>query len=110
MNDFNHKVFSIFEKLNYIQINDIKTLNDDIIIEKETILFVVRIIYKVNTDLVSEFEIHRFNENLISHYKLKGYLITNTMFNIDYSNNLYLFDKRIRLFDMKEIERLFNKN
>ncbi len=34
MNYFNHKVFSIFEKLNYIQINDIKTLNDDIIIEK----------------------------------------------------------------------------
>jgi hypothetical protein len=109
MIDFNQKVFSIFKKLEYRTLSDKLLLKNDKIIEKETIEFVVRIIYKEIDELVSKFEIENFNEELIKQYKIKGYLITNTTFDIDYSNNLYLFDNRIRLFDVNEINRLFAK-
>ncbi len=106
MKEFNEIIFSIFEKLSYCKITDKKSLKDDIIIEKETLQFVVRILIKENEELVTEYEIELFNENLVNHYNLKGYLITNTYFNFDYSNNLYIYNGRIRLFDNKEIERL----
>ncbi len=109
MNEFNQKVYSIFERLDYYKITDSKLLKDDVIIEKETIQFVVRILNKENEELVNEYEIELFNENLVNHYKLKGYLITNTYFNIDYSINLYIYNGRIRLFDKSEIERLSTK-
>ncbi len=110
MKEFNHRVFSIFEKLDYYKIIDKKLLKDDVIIEKETIQFVVRILNKENEELVSLFDIKNFYEELICHYKIKGYLITNTKFNLDYSNNLYIYNGRIRLFDNTEIERLYLKN
>jgi hypothetical protein len=109
MTKFNYKVYSIFKRLEYYQINDSIPLLNDVIIEKEEIRFVVRIIYKNENEIVSEYEIDNFNESISNHYKIKGYLITNTLFNIDYSNNLYIYDGRIRLFDINEIERLFKK-
>jgi hypothetical protein len=109
MTKFNYKIYSIFKRLEYYQINDSIPLLNDLIIEKEEIRFVVRIIYKNENEIVSEFEIDNFNESILNYYKIKGYLITNTVFNIDYSNNLYIYDGRIRLFDINEIERLFKK-
>jgi hypothetical protein len=109
MNEFNHRVFTIFERLDYCKITDNNLLKNDVIIEKETIQFVVRILYKKERELVTKYEIELFNVNLLNHYDLKGYLITNTKFDIDYSNNLYIFDNRIRLFDYDEIQRLSMK-
>jgi hypothetical protein len=109
MNEFNQKVYSIFERLDYYKITDSKLLKDDVIIEKETIQFVVRILNKENEELASMYDIETFYEELINHYKLKGYLITNTFFKIDYSNNLYIYNGRIRLFDKNEINRLYSK-
>jgi hypothetical protein len=110
MNEFNQKVYSIFERLDYYKITDSKLLKDDVIIEKETIQFVVRILNKENEELVSMYDVENFYEELINHYKLKGYLITNIKFDLEYSNNLYIYDGIIRLFDINEIERLYYKN
>ena len=86
------------------------SIEDDYIVEKEGIKIAIRILYKKENNLVSKSEIEIFNEDLLTHYNLKGYLITNTKFDLDYSNNLYLFDRRIRLFDRVEIERLNKKS
>ena len=100
----------LFINLDYLIDSKPLSIEDDYIVEKEGIIIVIRILYKEGNSLVSISEIEQFNEDLLTHYNLKGYLITNTKFDLDYSNNLYLFDKRIRLFDSVEIERLTHKN
>lgn len=99
----------LFINLDYLIDSKLLSIKDDYIVEKEEIKIVIRTLYKEENTLVSVSEIEGFNEDLHTHYNLKGYLITNTKFDLDYSNNLYLFDKRIRLFDRVEIERLYKK-
>jgi hypothetical protein len=108
--DFKLVIKLLFINLDYLIDSKLLSNEDDYIVEKEGIKIAVRILYKEKNSLVSKSEIEQFNEDLLTQYNLKGYLITNTKFDLDYSNNLYLFDKRIRLFDKIEIERLTNKN
>lgn len=115
LNKLDLDTFKLVTKLLYINLDyliDSKPLciEDDYIVEKEEIHIVIRTLYKEENTLVSVSEIEGFNKDLLTHYNLKGYLITNTKFDLDYSNNLYLFDKRIRLFDRIEIERLTKKD
>jgi hypothetical protein len=98
----------LFINLDYLIDSKPFSNENDYIVEKEGIKIVVRILYKEKNSLVSKSEIEQFNEDLLTQYNLKGYLITNTKFDLDYSNNLYLFDKRVRLFDKIEILRLYN--
>ena len=96
----------LFINLDYLIDSKPLSIEDDYIVEKEGIKIVIRLLYKEKNSLVPISEIEEFNEDLLTHYDIKGYLITNTKFDLDYSNNLYLFDKRIRLFDYNEINRL----
>jgi hypothetical protein len=110
LTDFKLVIKLLFINLDYRIESNLLNIKDDYIVQKEEIQIVIRILYKEENTLVSISEIEEFNEDLFTHYNLNGYLITNTKFDLDYSNNLYLFDKRIRLFDRIEIERLTNKN
>ena len=107
LDDFNLVIKLLFIKLDYLIDTKPLSIKDDYIVEKEGIRIVIRILSKEENGLVSKSEIEQFNIALLSQYNLKGYLITNTKFDLDYSNNLYLFDKRIRLFDNIEILRLY---
>lgn len=106
MDELNLKIISILKKLDYTICDNLKTLNKDLIVEKEEIFIVVRLLNKKQSEIVSKFEIESFKNDLEKEYNLKGYLITNTKFDLDYSNNLYIYNGRIRLFDKNEIERL----
>ena len=99
----------LFINLDYLIDSKLFSIEDDYIVEKEGIQIVIRILYKEENSLVSISEIEQFNKNLLAHYNLNGYLVTNTKFDLDYTNNLYLFDKSIRLFDRVEIQRLIKK-
>lgn len=106
LNDFKLVIKLLFINLDYRIEPNLFNIDDDYIVEKEGIKIVIRILYKKENNLVSKSEIEQFNIDLFTYYNLKGYLITNTKFDLDYSNNLYLFDKRVRLFDVVELGRL----
>ncbi len=106
LDDFKLVIKLLFLRLDYKIESNSLDIEGDYIVEKEEIKIVIRTLYKNENKLVSTSEIEKFNEDLITIYNLKGYLITNTKFDLDYSKNLYLFDKRIRLFDIIEIKRL----
>ncbi len=106
LDDFKLVIKLLFINLDYRIESNLLSIEDDYIVEKEGIKIVIRMLYKEENSLVSISEIEKFNLDLLIYYNLKGYLLTNTKFNLDYSNNLYLFDKRVRIFDIVEIERL----
>jgi hypothetical protein len=105
--DFKLVIKLFFLRLDYKIESNSMNIGGDYIVEKEEIKIAVRTLYKNENEFVSTSEIEKFNNDLLTTYNLKGYLITNTKFDLEYSNNLYLFDKRIRLFDRVEIERLY---
>jgi hypothetical protein len=105
--EFENKVLNIFKRLDYQIINSLNNIGNDYIIEKETIIFTVRIKFFENkNEIVDDYEIDNFYYDLTNHYKNKGYLITNTFFNSQYENEINIKNGKIRLFNINEITRL----